>query len=89
MSDLAPLLLPPAPLPRHLYGTRAALFYLLRAPAGPEAIAPATPSPGTPPRPAPPRPARVVPLAVAPVRPAFRDLLQSDSFDFRSAADPG
>lgn len=89
MSDLAPLLLPPAPLPRHLYGTRAALFYLLRAPAGPAAIAPAVAGPGAPHLPAPPRLAQVLPLAVAPVRPAFRDLLQSDSFDFRSAADPG
>lgn len=95
MSDLAPILSLHSPLPqggglpRHLYGTRAALFYLLRETAGPLAPAPLPVA-----LPAPPPAARVLPFAppAAPppqARAALGDLLHSDSFDFRGPGDPG
>ena len=54
MSDLAPLLTPQSPLPGHLYGTRAALFHLLRD--APDPARPARPPPPPPPPPRPPAP---------------------------------
>jgi hypothetical protein len=85
MSDLAPLLLPRAPLPRHLYGTREALFYLLREAAPlPAALAP-PPLVGIQDLP---QTARVVPILPRPARPSLGDLLHSDSFDFRGLGDP-
>ena len=83
MSDLAPLLPPRAPLPRHLYGTRAALFYLLRETPEPAALAPSPLSLAV----VHPLRARVVPTLPEPARPSLRDLLQSDSFDFRGLGD--
>jgi hypothetical protein len=92
MSDLAPILSLHAPppqsggLPRHLYGTRAALFHLLRETADP--LRPAPPPVALP---ALPPVARIVPFApppAPPARAALGDLLQSDSFDFRGPGDP-
>lgn len=79
------------PLPAHLYGTRAALFHLLREAdpppfAGPAAEIVALPVQG--PGPVRPRtaPLQVVPSAAptVPARSALGDMLQSDNFDFRS-----
>ncbi len=99
MPDPSPFALPHRPsqtgagipLPAHIYGTRAALFHLLRetAPApfaGPAAEIVALPAQG--PGPARPRaaPLQVVPSAgtTVPARSALGDMLQSDNFDFRS-----
>jgi hypothetical protein len=90
MSDLAASLPlhPPlnggaSGLPAHLYGTRAALFYLLREADAPIAFVPARPAPAAPaPRPS----AQIVHMPADPVRPqrtVVRDMLMSDSFDFR------
>lgn len=89
MSDLAPILPRPAPLPRHLYGTRAALFHLLRDAPDPGGTARPAPLPAPAPVALPPTVVRMLPVPSAPARPSIRDLLHSDSFDFRAPGDPG
>ena len=89
MSDLAPLLTPQSPLPGHLYGTRAALFHLLRD--APHPAGTARPAPLPPPSPValPATVVRMLPAPPAPARPSIRDLLHSDSFDFRGLGEGG
>lgn len=107
MPDLAsplmlrsPLTEARATLPAHLYGTRAALFYLLREAEVPADFAPPGPAPARPFAPPPsfvappaPRPsAQIVQMLPEPARPAraaVHDMLMSDSFDFRGFGDQG
>jgi hypothetical protein len=88
--------------PAHLYGTRAALFYLLRETgepptfaqahqaAAPEASLTVVASPG-PAKATPPVPSaqilQMLPESARPVRSAVHDMLMSDSFDFRGIGD--
>ncbi len=79
-------------LPAHLYGTRAALFYLLREIGEPAPLALPTAGTGLTAVPlfaraaAPQHSAQILTMSPEPVLPArspVRDMLMSDSFDFR------